>query len=147
MKQCSLAHRYQRVRYPKDEGYVFLPPPPKKKTVLYQNIRRTAQKTVTLRRHSCFTRKINNTNLSDFTQAGNDSTHGHLHTRTYTHVTGSPVEIQTQNTSERDRPQYDRPPPHRTSVIAQQYSSTTFLSPRFRFRNEKFGTRFEHVIA
>ena len=102
---------HQRVRYSKVEGYVFRQ---KKKNVLYQNTRRTAQKTVTLTRHCCFTRKNNNTDLSDIAQVGNDSTDGHLHTRTYTCVTGSLVEIQTQNTVKSDRPQYDHPPtqPH-----------------------------------
>jgi hypothetical protein len=31
-------------------------------------------------------------------------------------------------------------------VIAQQYSSATFVSLRFRFRKEKFGARFKDFI-
>jgi hypothetical protein len=33
-----------------------------------------------------------------------------------------------------------------TSVIAQQYSSTTFLSLHFHSHHEKFGTLFKNVI-
>jgi len=42
-----------------------------------------------------------------------------------------------------DWPQLVRPT---TSVIAQQYSSTTFVSLHFHSRQEKFGTLFKDVI-
>jgi len=42
-----------------------------------------------------------------------------------------------------DWPQHVRPA---YSVIAQQYSSTAFVSLRFHSRQEKFGTLFKNVI-
>jgi hypothetical protein len=42
-----------------------------------------------------------------------------------------------------DWPQFVRPA---TSVIAQHYSSTTFVSPHFHSRQEKFGTLLKNVI-
>jgi hypothetical protein len=39
-----------------------------------------------------------------------------------------------------DRPQHDR---STARVIAQQYSSSTFLSLRFQSRKEKFGARLK----
>jgi hypothetical protein len=42
-----------------------------------------------------------------------------------------------------DRPQHDRPA---TFVIAQQYSSATFVSMRFHSRKEKFGVRLKNLI-
>jgi len=62
----------------------------------------------------------------------------------YMYIQGSPVEIQTRNTLALDRPQYDR---STACVIAQQYSSTTFVSLRFRFRKEKFGARLRTIIT
>ena len=47
------------------------------------------------------------------------------------------------NILEPDRPQHDRPA---TSVIAQQYCSTTIVSLHFNSRNEKFGARLKNVI-
>jgi hypothetical protein len=44
------------------------------------------------------------------------------------------------NTPEPDRPQHDRPA---TCVIAQQYSSTTFVSLRFYSRKKKIRPRFQ----
>jgi hypothetical protein len=41
---------------------------------------------------------------------------------------------------EPDRPQYNRPV---ARVIAQQYSSATFISLHFHYRKEKFVTRFK----
>jgi hypothetical protein len=49
------------------------------------------------------------------------------------YIKGSPVEIQTLVHVEPDRPQYDRPTAY---VIAQHYSSTTFVSLRFHCRVE-----------
>ena len=46
------------------------------------------------------------------------------------------------NRSEPDRPHYDSPA---ACVIAQDYSSATFLSFRFNFRKEKLGGRFKIV--
>jgi hypothetical protein len=45
--------------------------------------------------------------------------------------------ISNSNTPEADRPQHDRPA---ACVIAQQYSSATFVSLRFISRKEKFGS-------
>jgi len=44
------------------------------------------------------------------------------------------------STLEPHRPQYNRPV---ACVIAQQYSSATFISVRFHYRKEKFVTRFK----
>jgi len=51
----------------------------------------------------------------------------------YTHIQGSPVEIPSSYTPELDRPQRNR---LAASVIAQQYSSTTFFSLCFHSRND-----------
>jgi hypothetical protein len=42
-----------------------------------------------------------------------------------------------------DRRQHDRPA---VFVIAQQYSSATFVSLRFQFHNEKFDAHFKYVV-
>jgi len=42
------------------------------------------------------------------------------------------------------RPQHGGPA---ACVIAQQYSSITFFSLRFRFREEKFGARLKRIIT
>jgi hypothetical protein len=59
------------------------------------------------------------------------------------YIQGSPVEIQTPNTLALDRPQYDH---SAACVIAQQYSSTSFVSLRFRSRREKFSARLRNII-
>jgi hypothetical protein len=55
-------------------------------------------------------------------------------------VQGSTAGIQTLNTLEPDRLQHDSPA---ACVIAQQYFSATFVSPRFHCRKERFGTHFK----
>jgi hypothetical protein len=52
----------------------------------------------------------------------------------YTYTQGSPVEIQTP--TQRDHPA--------VCVIAQQYSSSTFVSLRFHSRKEMFGALFQN---
>jgi hypothetical protein len=47
------------------------------------------------------------------------------------------------NTQEPDWPQHNRPT---TGVIAQQYSSATFVSSRVHIRNEKLGARFKTLF-
>ena len=54
----------------------------------------------------------------------------------YVHIQGSPVEFQTPNTQEPDRPQRDPPT---AFVVAQQCSSATFASLRFHSRQKKLG--------
>jgi hypothetical protein len=54
----------------------------------------------------------------------------------------SPFEIQASNTFERHLPQNDRPA---ASVIAQQYSSVTFIALRCLFLKEKFGAPCKNV--
>jgi len=54
-----------------------------------------------------------------------------------------PSRKQNCNTLELNRPQRDRPT---TCVIAQQYSSATFVSLRFHSCKDKFDTRFKNVI-
>jgi hypothetical protein len=49
---------------------------------------------------------------------------------------GSPTEIQIPTILVPDRAQHDRPAVY---VIAQQYSSATFVSLRFHSRLQKFG--------
>jgi len=60
------------------------------------------------------------------------------------YIQGSLIEIQTPNKLALDRPQYDR---SAACVIAQQYSSTTFVSLCFRSRREKFGTCLKNIIT
>jgi hypothetical protein len=48
------------------------------------------------------------------------------------------------STLEPDRPQHDRPA---ASVIAQQYSSATFVSLRSHSWKEMFGVHFRNFIA
>ena len=48
------------------------------------------------------------------------------------------------STLEPDRPQHDRPA---ASVIAQQYSSATFVSLCYHSRKEIFGVHFKNVIT
>jgi hypothetical protein len=50
--------------------------------------------------------------------------------------------MKTPSTLEPDRPQHDRTT---ARVIAQQYSSATFVSLRFHSVKEKFGARSRHV--
>ena len=54
----------------------------------------------------------------------------------YVHIEGSPVEVQTPNTREPDRPQRDHPT---ACVVTQQCSSATFTSLRFHSRQKQFG--------
>jgi hypothetical protein len=55
-------------------------------------------------------------------------------------IKGRSVEIKKTNTLQPDRLQRDRPV---ACVIAQQYSSATFVSSRFHYLKEKFGVRFK----
>jgi hypothetical protein len=55
---------------------------------------------------------------------------------------GVQLESKLPNTLEPDRPQYDHPT---ECVIAQVYSSATFVSQRFQSREEKFGARFKNA--
>jgi hypothetical protein len=49
---------------------------------------------------------------------------------------------QNSDTPKPDRPQYYRPA---ACVIAQQYSSSTFVPFGFNFLKKKFGTHFKYV--
>jgi len=59
------------------------------------------------------------------------------------YIQGNPTEIQIPNTLELYWPQHDGPV---DCVIAQQYSSSTFLPPQLHTHNEKIGASFKHVI-
>jgi len=48
------------------------------------------------------------------------------------------------NTAETGRPHYDRPT---ACVIAQQYSSATFVSLRFQYRKEKIRALFKNIFS
>jgi hypothetical protein len=60
----------------------------------------------------------------------------------YRYIEGSPVEIKTLHILKPDRPQHDRTA---VRVIAQQYSSATFVPLRFHSRKESFGAPLENV--
>jgi hypothetical protein len=59
------------------------------------------------------------------------------------HKQGRSVEIQNSNTLQPVLQQHDS---HVTSVIAQQYSSATFVSLLFHSHKEKFSVLFINVI-
>jgi hypothetical protein len=59
------------------------------------------------------------------------------------YIQGNSAEIQTTNTLEPYWPQHDGPV---DSVIAQQYSSATFIPTQFQSHNEKIGASFKCVI-
>jgi len=58
----------------------------------------------------------------------------------YIYKTGTPDEIQTQSQLKTERPRHERAA---ASVIAQQYSSVTFVSFFFHSRQKKNGKRFK----
>jgi len=60
----------------------------------------------------------------------------------YMYFQGSPDEIQTPIALEPDRPQHYHPA---ACVIAQQYSSATFVSLHFHSSKEKFGRLLKNV--
>jgi hypothetical protein len=55
----------------------------------------------------------------------------------------NPVEMQTPDMMVLDRPQHDC---FAACVVAQQYSSTTFVSLCFHYWKEKFGAHYKNVI-
>ena len=78
---------------------------------------------------------------SNFAQVDIEYICGQMHV----YLQESPNEIETPNTLEPDQPQHDR---LAASVIAQQYSSTIFVSSRCHSRNggKKIGARFKNFI-
>jgi hypothetical protein len=58
---------------------------------------------------------------------------------------GTPFERPNHNTLGLIRSQHARP--STSCVVAQQYSSTTFLSLRFLLLKEKFGSRFIIIVT
>jgi hypothetical protein len=63
---------------------------------------------------------------------------------TYTYTAINSVKIQTPTHWYQDQPQHDCPA---ACVIAQHYSSATFISLRRHSRKENFVTRFKNVIS
>jgi len=67
----------------------------------------------------------------------------HIYRHTHTHKRESPVEIQTPTHRNLIGRKHYRPT---ACVVAQQYSSITFISLRFQNRKEKIGACFKNVI-
>jgi len=67
----------------------------------------------------------------------------HKHGRISMYIQGSPAEIQNPTHSVSDIPQHDYPA---ACVIAQQYSTSTFVQWRFHSRKEKFVKPFRNVV-
>jgi hypothetical protein len=65
------------------------------------------------------------------------------HTFAYTRIQAAAHLKSDSNTPEPDRPQHDRPA---ACVIAQQHSSTAFVSLRFGSSKEKLGARIKILL-